>query len=248
MRLLAEEADEYNPLFRDFYEAFGNLNLNEAKRIARDIVRRWPNYPTAHDHLGDAYGVAGQSLDAIRCYKTALSLNAEDPRACFGLARVLNRLGTESPKSEARGYHQEALALIKKSIHLRGGNAIKYAVLGTTYGYLEQWEDAIHYLRFAIELEPEMLRAWIELGRVCYFTSDWQGAEEAFWKALDLGVEDFRVSHWLSAVLYQQQRYGEAIEYAILALDSIPPDDSQHREPIHWIISHAKEALQTNRT
>jgi len=245
MRLLAEEADEYIPLFRVFYDAFSNLNLNEAKRIAKVIVRRWPNYCTAHDHLGDAYGASGQVLDAIRCYKASLSLNADDARASFGLGRMLNQLGTESSKSEARRYHQDALELIKRSIHLRGGEARTYAVLGTTYGYLEQWEDAICYLCLAVELEPDMPRAWIELGRAYYFAADWQRAEEAFWKVLSLGMEDFRVPHWLSATLYQQQCYGEAIEYAVLALDSIPPGDSQHREPIHWIISHAKEAMQS---
>jgi tetratricopeptide (TPR) repeat protein len=124
----------------------------------------------------------------------------------LGLPReAISRLH-EALEAESRGgqptYSQaatEPLQLGRLSDADFGGKI--YYNLGTAFGLEGMLDSASFYLRAALQLDPDLAEAWVNLGSSHLARNEYEIAKEALLKAVDLGVES-EVLHFNLAIAH----------------------------------------------
>lgn len=117
---------------------------------------------------------------ALRAY-TGRHPNSAD--ALYMLGYVLNR---EDKPAESLKTYTTAAQFSKP-----GSNDLK--IVATDYVLLDDYPDAIKWMRQAIDFDPKNESAWYGLGRCYYSQSSFGDAEQAFRYALKLNPADMRV-------------------------------------------------------
>jgi tetratricopeptide (TPR) repeat protein len=155
----------------------------------------------------DALLYEGKSLANLKRYKdaeTALrEYDGRHPQAADGLYMlgfVLNREG--KPAESLRTYTEAARLSTPKSDDLK--------VVATDYVLLNDYPDAIKWMRQAIDFDPKNEAAWYGLGRCYYSQSSFGEAEQAFRYALKLDPTDLRAQVNLALALEMLNEPAEA--------------------------------------
>jgi tetratricopeptide (TPR) repeat protein len=163
------------------------------KRGAKELRRILGDLKSARDaeaccHLGDALSALGEIDAAVEVYCRATELAADLPRAFYGLAAAC---------TADRDRLEEALSACWKTISLASHDAPSHNNLGIAL-YLSQFQpevslfgrdkliEATTSFRRAAELDPSLAVAHRNLGLALHQQGEFQGAVEAFWKAIDL--------------------------------------------------------------
>jgi len=82
--------------------------LLEKERLYRKALKLCPNYPAAHNNLGDVYENLGRYAEAIEEYKKAKELRSDFPHPYFGLGDVYFKSGKYD---EATKWYRKGLAI-----------------------------------------------------------------------------------------------------------------------------------------
>ncbi len=126
---------------------WGNVQpLADARALSnhdRPVERKDPR-ATVHVTLGLMHAARGHYNDAIREFKTALSLDPVNAGACRELAKAYDALGKD----------EEAESAYRKAIELRSSDSERYNDLGEFYRRRGRFEEAADCYRKAIELAP----------------------------------------------------------------------------------------------
>jgi len=136
-------------------------------------------------------------------------------------------LVAEASKHYSDGEYRAVEPLIRQAIKSKELNqadeAEAYAILGNSYNELGLIQDAIDAHQKALELNPDSVSYWTNLG-VCYrLTSQYDKAEACYQKALSLDPEYAQVYTSLGALhLTHTMEYEKAIEYLEKAIDLDP--------------------------
>jgi Flp pilus assembly protein TadD len=153
-----------------------------------------PDDPQAESLLGWAQMLREQYDEALFTYQKVLM---KDPGSA--LARV--NLGYICLK---KGIFGEAIEHLSRAIRQeadRKARLYAHFYMGLVYLEREMYDDARSFFRRTLELGPNLLEAWWEMGRTHYLEGDTAAAAEA-WRA---GVETNRFNLW-------GERCGKALE------------------------------------
>ncbi|MFH1108949.1 MAG: tetratricopeptide repeat protein [Planctomycetota bacterium] len=112
--------------------------------------------PETHFAAGMLFERQGQSDPAIAQYRKAVALNHNYVAAYHRLALLLS----------AAGQHLEAAETLQRAVAQRPENAVLRNDLGFEWMLAQQWDDAERELRKAVELQPDLATAHINLGMV----------------------------------------------------------------------------------
>ena len=82
--------------------------LFKKEQLYRRAIELWPEFPEAHNNLGDVYERQGRFKEAIAEYKEATRLDPDAACPCFGLGDVYYKTGR----------YKEAMAWYKKGLRL----------------------------------------------------------------------------------------------------------------------------------
>lgn len=93
----------------------------------------------------------------------------------------------------------------------------------------EQWKEALDSLRLAVRLQPELATGWVNLGVARRRVGDYQGAELAYRRALEIDPVVYASYQNLISLLRFRGRYGEAEDLAA-ALQRAP-----HQNPFTYL-------------
>ena len=85
---------------------------------------------------------------------------------------------------------------------------------------------AIEEYQTAIQLNPEMTKAFRGLGAVYIDTHEWEKAEQALRKGVELNPQDHQAWYWLGRSLIAQEQFQWAQE-ALETATHIPPHDAE---------------------
>lgn len=110
-----------------------------------DTVHRAPYNLRAHVNLGTAWLEAGQLEDALTAYRTAATMQPEDPEIQLALAQALTRLGRFA-EAIRHGERAVALAPDLRLAHLH---------LAEAYRSAGRWADAAETALVALRLAPD---------------------------------------------------------------------------------------------
>ncbi len=103
--------------------AAGSAEFNEAVQAASKAVQLQPNFPLAHNLLGNLYFESGQNERAIAQCRLVLRDNPDDQVALYHLLLALRK--TKDPNNEIPGIVKR-LAELRAQSHTEEGTANKY--------------------------------------------------------------------------------------------------------------------------
>lgn len=192
--------------------------LSEARAL---IERSPPQQRSAEMHrlLGTAYWGDARDAESLDHLQTAVGSNPRDERARIALARVLSTSGRDQ---EAERVLQETLVAIPASVQARWW-------LGWTYERLNRFSDA----RRAYEQTAKTVVAghgpiYGAIGRLAVQAADFDGALDAFTRAVAAHPRDGGLRRALAATLLQHDRAADAVRELTAALANNPGDSEAH--------------------
>ncbi len=153
------------------------------------------------------------------------SLTAYD---LYLLGRYYWNQASEEGLKRAIGYFEQAIEYEPDFARAYAGLADSYALATQGWGLApkEVFPKAREAATRALELDSTLAEAHASLGYVrMLFDWDWEGAETAFKRAIDLNPNYAPAHHWLALCYSARARHGEAIEEMkqALALDPLSP-------------------------
>ncbi|HEX8246027.1 MAG TPA: tetratricopeptide repeat protein [Longimicrobium sp.] len=160
----------------------------DAKRAIKELERALelaPNDPQAETLLGWAQMLRGQYDDALFTYYKVLARTPDNPLARVNLGYICLK----------KGIFGEAIEHLSRAIRQeqdRKASLYGHFYMGLVYLEREMYDDARAFFRKTLELGPNMLEAWYEMGRAFYLEGNHRAAAEA-WRH---GVEANRFTLW----------------------------------------------------
>ncbi|HET7231035.1 MAG TPA: tetratricopeptide repeat protein [Longimicrobium sp.] len=180
------------------------------KRAVKELERALelaPNDPQAETLLGWAQMLRGHYDDALFTYYKVLAKTPDNPLARVNLGYICLK----------KGIFGEAIEHLSKAIRQeqdRKASMYAHFYMGLVYLEREMYDDARAFFRKTLELGPNMLEAWYEMGRAFYMERNHRAAAEA-WRQ---GVETNRFSVWgeRCGLALKQLESGGKVEFAEL--------------------------------
>ncbi len=163
--------------------------------------------------LGDLYRHAGLSAKAEAEYDAALSIHPTLEEANFGLARAY----------QAQGRLDEAEELLLRGVELEPGYWGTYFGLGNFLHRQGRYFEAVPYYEIVTQMEPGYAGGFINLGSALHWLGDWENAEIAFERALELVPASMAYQN-MGTVHYYQGRFEEAVAMHEQAVAVAPQD------------------------
>ena len=160
---------------------------------------------------------AGDPAAADAVLRAHLTRDSRSAEALYLLGFVLQR--ENRPKESLETFTRAA------SIQTPHANDLKLVALD--YVLLDDYPDAVRWLKRSLQLDPRNAEAWYDLGRADMHQGDFAEAERNFNRALALAPGSMKALNNLGLSLEAQNRTAEALsayEHAIAAQNS----DSMH--------------------
>jgi tetratricopeptide (TPR) repeat protein len=138
-----------------FATATRNMDYSSKVAMWSDVVKKRPDNPRAHTHLGKALAESGKTDEAIDQFREALRLvpTLGDAQCSLGAALV-----SKGDLSEAKDQLLKAISLVpqESSAHYN---------LGIVFSDMGQTTEAIDEFTRAVAIKPELAEAHVLLGR-----------------------------------------------------------------------------------
>jgi tetratricopeptide (TPR) repeat protein len=182
----------------------------DPKRAAKELERALelaPDDAQAETLMGWAQMLRGQYDDALFTYYKVLAKTPDNPLARVNLGYICLK----------KGIFGEAIEHLSRAIRQeqdRKASLYAHFYMGLVYLEREMYDDARAFLRKTLELGPNLLEAWYEMGRTFYLEGNRHAAAEA-WRH---GVEANRFSVWgeRCGEALKQVEAGEPVQFAQL--------------------------------
>jgi len=141
--------------------------INDAISYYERSLKAEPGVPHVLINLAKAYGVVGNHLGALNAYKELLNKNPNNPEILTSMAESLHALKLWDQAEQA----------LRKALELQPANPMAHLLLGQ----IAQDKNAnvdlpIAHCMKAIEINPQMYRAYNELGNLLLKAGDPRGA------------------------------------------------------------------------
>ncbi|WP_353062412.1 tetratricopeptide repeat protein [Tunturibacter psychrotolerans] len=131
-----------------------------------------------------------------------------------------------------RAQPKESLRIFTKAAAERRPTGEELRLVGLDYILLEDYADAIRWLRRAAELSPNNADTWYSLGRAQYSNGDFSGAESSFRRALVFDSQSMKVENNLGLALAAQNQPERAMEAYRQAVALQNNTASQSEQPL----------------
>ena len=177
------------------------------KRL-KHALRMFPDFPQAHEELGNAFLGQNKPEKAIESFQKAIELDPNNASARIKLGKIFSALGRRQEADEA---YKEALKLdpmqekLASAAQLLRQNKVEEAericrqalreqpddvnglrLLASIASQLEQKDDAIVLLERAVELKPKFSGAWSDLAEAYSDTDEFGKALDAVQRVIKL--------------------------------------------------------------
>ncbi len=177
------------------------------KRL-KHTLRMFPEFPQAHEELGNALLAQNKPEKAIEAFKISIELNPKNPQALIKLGKIYKALNRNQEADEyykkalaldptqeqlatatqlfVRGQIQEAEKICRDILKEKPDDVNGLVLLASIASKMEQNEDSIVLLEKAVELKPKYARAWAELAESYSAIDDYGKALDAVQRVIQL--------------------------------------------------------------
>ena len=157
---------------------------NDAVGSLKKAVSLKSDYTEAYNELGYAYTKLENSEDAMKNYNEALRINPKSDIAYNGIGDVY-----KSVKKDIG----EALKNYFKALAINPQNKKSNYLIGWCYNDKEKYNDAVPYLKKAIEIDKDYVSAITELGYCDYALQNYDDALKLFNKAMTISRTELTI-------------------------------------------------------
>jgi serine/threonine protein kinase/tetratricopeptide (TPR) repeat protein len=204
--------------------------LEKAGELDPNYARAWAALAAAYDLKGSFLSIPELSYKSIDFAKRAIKLNPRLSQAHRILGGAYNSIG----------HFDEAIEAIKEAVKLDPGNADAHSSLARAYWLGKGMiDEGITELEHAVELNPLAGYAYLQLGLLYVMRGNYERAEAACQKAVELqmqyisgkeGLQVVGAYARLGYVYYRQGRYDDAIREYQRELEFLSSSDHALRE------------------
>src|SRR5450830_1763719 len=167
---------QINALLGQATHHFEQGNLDAAQQmLSRVLQMHAKNFDALHI-LGVIKGLQNDQQEAIRLFKKAIAIDANNNFVQFNLAKALNEVGKD----------EEAMPHHKKAVQLAPGHVEAWLNYGAALSNLKRYEEALHCYDKIFAINPRYDQAWTNCGVVLYKLARYEDALTAFDKSLAL--------------------------------------------------------------
>lgn len=198
--------------------AFNAHNYSQAAPLFATAEKAKPGKSDALLYEGKSLANVNRFAEAEAVLREYSTQHPQSSEALYMLGFVLNR--EDKPKESLNTYTQAARLSTPKSDDLK--------VVAIDYVMLNDYPDAIRWMKQAVAFDPQNEEAWYGLGRCYYTQSNFPGAEQAFLRALALDSKDLKAATNLALTIEMRNRPKEAdhaYQHAIALADADPKTD-----------------------
>lgn len=187
------------------YYLLGNYkkNYQEALKYYDEGLKIYPSYADIHYNKGIVFAALNKHYRSIECYEKALDI-------AQGYYLAHNNKGYMHYKCES---YEKALQAFDQCLKCENNHGNALSNKGITLLRLGRYKEAIDVLNSTKELYPDFDEAWYHIGSLCFFLEQYDEAQKAFKKVIDLNKE-FVIESWgYKGVIFAKcNNYEEAIE------------------------------------
>jgi len=159
-------------LFRKGLELERGGKTAEALQFYQKATLTYGKNVKAHEHIQDIMTAQGKKDDLLKQYKNLMQENPRDGHYCYLYGRLL---GWDKGKE-----------YFKKCISASRRSPWGYYGLGLSLQIDRQFEDSLENLKKAVDLDPNLVDAHIQLGRTYAMIGELKEGESAFRKAVEI--------------------------------------------------------------
>ena len=198
--------------------SLGQEQMDEAATWLRKAIALRPDFPEAHNNLGNLLADLGRPDQAAECYRQAIRLRPAYAEAHNNLAAALKDLGALD----------QAIVSYQTAVTLQPNLPEAHHNLGIVLKRLDRLDEAMVCSRTAIALRPDMPEAYDNLGSALADQGKLDDAVACYRKAIALRPDDPLVHDNLGTVLKEQGSTDEAIACFRAAIDLRPKFPNAH--------------------
>ena len=193
------------------YIAYANLavicgiqkRFEELIELLEEALRLKPNFPEAHNSLGNAYKAQGDLSAAVVSYRKALQLKPSFPEAYNNLGVALKE----------QGDFAAAIASYQKALWLKPNYSEALNNLGNAFMRKGDLTAAIHVYKSALKLKPRSPGFFSSLGVALHALGDLAAAIKSHNKALVLNPGFSEAKYSLSLLMLLSGDYENGWKY-----------------------------------
>lgn len=197
-------------LARSYYDTSA---LNEAIEHLEKLVKIFPDRLDLFLMLADSYKRTGQNNNSIDTYLQILETNPESVDILVPLAELYNSVN----------HKKSALNIYKRLLNLDIKECEKlnyYYQIASIYKDLAEFENAIEYVNFALNVDKNNIRLLYLLKELYELTSNSEKEIEVMNRLLVLAPNDAYLQVDLVNLYYNSGQYDLALDIAIPALNT----------------------------
>jgi tetratricopeptide (TPR) repeat protein len=183
------------------WAAIDGRRPDEAERVARDLLSRYPQHAGAHHLLGLALLIQKRPREAVGPLAEA-ARDTANPLLETHYALALRDVGRRD----------QAIDWLKSAMSRRPVFAPAFHELGLIFCGMRRFDDAEIVLKQGIELAPGVAELSVELGGVYIFRAEPANAKAAFARALALAPDHVRALHGCGTALLFEGEFERAAE------------------------------------
>ncbi|MBQ6006071.1 MAG: tetratricopeptide repeat protein [Selenomonadaceae bacterium] len=175
-------------------------NRDDAAKFFDEAIAASPDYANAWNMRGVMYHEAGDFNLATENFQRAFELNSNDEYILKNLAELY--------------------------VQTDNRNSVDWQKFGTAYFYLNNCDKAVEFYTKAVEIKPDDVTAWHDLGMIAFSSEDYDRAIAHFEKALVLDPTRKKAAscYILGIIYFQRDEIEKARTYLTKATDLAPKE------------------------
>ncbi len=174
--------------------------LPEAEAVFREAVRKNPEDPAPHFHLGIILGKQARYREAEEAFRESIRLQPQRAGSYYNLGLALGKQDRLLETEEA----------FLKAIQLSPNKSVYHNELGIILGRQRRYREAEEAFLKAIQLDPLDVSPYFNLGTALGQQGNYTRAEKVLKEAIALAPQDPSLFHQLAYILKAQKKNDEA--------------------------------------
>lgn len=191
---------------------FTNGKLNEALKINKDLIKKYPNEPVLFNICGACYFGLDEHQLAVNSFKKAISINPNYAEAYYNSGNSQRLLG----------HLKEAVKSYQSAIKIKSNYPQAHNNLGVTFQDLGMLADAINSYEWAIAYKYDYAEAFNNLGNVQRELNQLDLGIKNLTKAISFNTNYAEAHKNLGNALQEKGNYEEALKSYEAALKINP--------------------------
>jgi len=224
-----KKSDEY---FRKGLEMERSGKTTEALQLYQKAAEVYGKNVKAHEHIQDILIGQGKKEEVLNRYKSLMTENPRDGHYCYLYGRLLGW-------DKGKDYFKKCITISRKS-------PWGYYGLGISLQVEQQFEDSIDNLQKAVDLDPGIVDAHLQLGRTYAMTGRLKEGEAEFRKAVEIDPASAEGYFYLGNMCLINGSLGEAqMDYEkALSIDPASKKALSGMAKIYLLKGDGKEAMR----